>query len=103
MLAMRQLAQIQITPPQGLVFNNYNTAPADLFSRVMLFAIAAGGLIFFVQLIMAGFNLLTAAGDPAKIQSATKALTNSLTGLILVISTYFIAQIIEAIFGLQIL
>lgn len=100
---MRPLAQINLPLPNNLIFNDANTLPADLFSRVMLFAIAAGGLIFFVQLIMAGFNLLTAAGDPGKIQSATKALTNSLVGLILVISTYFIAQIIEAIFGLQIL
>lgn len=100
---MRPLAQIQITPPVGLKFNNYNTLPSDLFSRILLFAIAAGGLIFFVQLIMAGFNLLTAAGDPGKIQSATKGLTNALIGLIVVISTFFISQIIEAIFGLEIL
>ena len=99
---MRTLAQISIPPPTGLRFSNYNDLPADLFTRILLFAMAASGLIFFVQLIMAGFNLLTSSGDPAKIQSATKALTNSLTGLIIVISTYFIAQIIKAILGLQI-
>lgn len=100
---MKTLAQINIPPPANLKFNNYATLPSDLFSQVLVFAIAASGLIFFVQLVMAGFNLLTAAGDPAKIQSATKAVTNALIGLVLVISTFFIAQIIEAIFGLKIL
>lgn len=99
---MHLLAQISVPPPRGLKFSNWNTLPADLFSRLLLFGIATAGLIFFVQLIMAGFNLLTSSGDPAKIQSATKALTNSITGLIIVISTYFLAQIIQAILGLQI-
>jgi hypothetical protein len=82
-------------------FTNPNTLVGDLVSRFILYATAFAGLIFFVKLVAAGFNLLTSVGDPGKIQSATKSLTNALIGLIVVISVYFLAQILTAVLGIN--
>lgn len=77
--------------------------PGQVVSQLLIYAIVIGGLIFFVKLIAAGFGFLTSAGDPGKIQAATKGLTNALIGLLLVFSTYFIIQILQVIFGINIL
>jgi hypothetical protein len=84
-------------------FNNSDTLVGDVVSRVLLFAAAFAGLIFFVQLITSGFNLMTAAGDPGKIQAAQKSLTNGTIGLVVVISAFFLAQILATLLGLSIL
>jgi hypothetical protein len=98
------LSQISgINSPSNSVFTDYETLPSVLVSRVLIFAIFVAGFIFFFRLITSGFSYLTANGDQAKIQSATKGLTMGVTGLVIVVSAIFIAQIIEAIFGLNIL
>ena len=80
-----------------------NQSLALLISKLIMYAIVIAGLIFFIQLISAGFSYLTSAGDSAKIQSATKSLTTALIGLLVVISAFFLAQIVQVIFGIQIL
>ena len=72
-------------------------------SRILIFSIIGAGLFFFVRLISAGYSMLTSLGDPAKIQGATKELTNAVIGLLIAISAFFIAQILETVFGIKIL
>ncbi len=101
---MKQLAQITgINQPGPL-----NLLTPDVFlgyyvARILTFAIALSGLFFFVRLISAGYTYLTNAGDQNKIQSASKELVNALIGLLVVISAYFIIQVIQTIFGIEIL
>lgn len=76
---------------------------ALVISRLIMFAIIVAGLIFFVQIISAGFSFLTSAGDTAKIQSATKSILTAAVGLLVVISAFFLAQIIQFIFGITII
>ena len=75
----------------------------NFVSRVLVFAIIAAGLFFFVKLISAGYTYLTSLGEPAKIQAASKELTNAAIGLLIVISAFFLAQIIQVVFGINIL
>lgn len=60
------------------------------------------GLFFLFKLITAGYTYLTSTGDPAKIQAATKEISNASVGLGLIITTYFIGQIIESLLGVNI-
>lgn len=111
---MKLLAQVNIPIPQPfqkfMFFGRDRSVPfysdrlvADFVARAMLFVIIAAGLYFFTKLISAGYGYLTSAGDPGKIQNATKEVTNALIGLILIISSYFIIQIIQVVFGVIIL
>ena len=74
-----------------------------LVSRFALFAVAISGTIFLVKIVMAGYAYLTSAGDQTKIQNATKEITNALIGLVIVVSAFFIVQILEVIYGVKLL
>lgn len=113
---MKYLAQIQGVP-KPLNLNNfkfwtdssigtgrgYVDLPSLVVSRLLTFAIVGAGLFFFVRLISAGYGYLTNAGDQNKIQNASKELLNAVVGLLVVISAYFIIQIIQVIFGIKVL
>lgn len=94
------LAQITgFTSPSNR-FNNFATLPGDITSRILLFAAAFSGLFFLVRLIMSGLNLMTAAGEPGKIQTAKTSLTNAAVGLFIVIFAFLIAQLLFSLLGL---
>lgn len=90
-----------VTPP-GL-FNNRATLVGDILTRVLLFAIIAAGLYFLFRTITSGFSFLSSSGDPAKLQSATRELTHALIGLVIVITVFFLGQLLETILGIKIL
>ncbi len=107
---MSYLAQINISAPKGLenIYNDLGKSSPDLalgdwISKLLQYSIIIAGLIFFVKLISAGFSYMTSAGDSAKVQAATKEITNALIGLLLVVSVFFIKQILETVFGIKIL
>lgn len=95
------LAQITGFNSPSNRFNNFSTLPGDITSRILLFAAAFAGLFFLVRLIVSGMNLMTAAGDPGKIQSAKTSLTNAAIGLIIVVFAYLIAQLLFSLLGLR--
>jgi TRAP-type C4-dicarboxylate transport system permease small subunit len=64
-----------ITNPIG-----FDTLP-ELITSVLNFAIGAAAVICVVMLIAAGYSYITASGDEAKIEKATKTLTNAIIGL----------------------
>lgn len=71
--------------------------------RVALYVIAISGTIFLVKLIMAGYTYLTSAGDQNMVQNATKEITNSLIGLVIVVAAYFVIQVLELIYGIKLI
>ena len=100
-----RLAQFtNITNPSSqFPSNNPDQFVGLVVSRFLLFAIGAAGLVFFVRLLIAGFSYMTSLGDPAKLQGASKELTNAAIGFFIVLTSFFIIQIIQTIFGLDIL
>lgn len=100
------LAQVNIPYAGGVAdfkFTSSNNLVGDIVSQLLLVAIALAGFIFLVKLIMAGYGYLTSAGDSAKIAGATKNLTNAGLGLFVVLTTFFIAQILQKVLGINIL
>lgn len=91
---------IGITQPGK--FQNYQTLVGDILTNALQYAIVIAGIIFFLKLVSGGFSYLTSAGDSGKIQAATKEITNALIGLILVISVFFIKQILGVLFNIKI-
>ena len=91
-----------ITPNIDPALRDPNTFIGILTSRFMTYAIAIAGLYFFVRIIISGFSLMTSSGDQAKVAASKQALTNSLIGLIIVVSAFFLGQIIQYVFGINI-
>ena len=71
-----------------------------LTSRILLYAIAIAGFYFLIRFIIAAFTSLTALGDPGKVQASQKTMLNALIGLLLVLSAYFLGQVIRFVFGI---
>ena len=57
--------------------------------------IAIAGLAVFFILVMAGFQYLTSVGDPAKMKDATGRIKSALLGLVLLLSSYLILNLIN--------
>lgn len=59
------------------------------------------GLIFFANLVMAGWGYITSSGDPKKVASATTRIINGLTGLVMAIVAFVVVRLISQILGLS--
>lgn len=61
---------------------------------ILRWAIGISGGVSFILIIFSGFNIMTAAGDKRKLQSGKELLTAALSGLILIIFSVFILDLI---------
>ena len=68
--------------------------------NIINFALGLLGLIALVMLLWAGFNLVTAGEDEAKVGSAKKTLTNAALGIALIAVSWFIVTFIFYVIGL---
>lgn len=92
-----------ITQPKGLIFTDYKSLLGNTVSYVLRYAIIGAGLLFFVRLISAGYSMMTSGGDSGKAQNASKEIAHAVTGLVIVLCAFFIAQILQVVFGISIL
>lgn len=83
-------------------------APAKTFSNfgsivsvVVKNAFVLAGIISFILLIIGGFGLIMGAGggDAKQMEQAKKSVTGAVIGLIVVITSVFIVQIIATVTG----
>lgn len=91
-------------------FNSHpNTAkiannPGDLLSSLLPNIMIVAGIIFFILILLAGFNMVVGAGKDKSPQEAARArstLTYAVAGFLIVIAAYFILQIIGATLGID--
>ena len=82
------------TPGAGLAFYI-----AQLWKTVVI----VGGLGFLVFLIWGGIEWMLAGGDKAKTENATHKITNSLVGLLILVSSFAIVMFIQGVFQINLL
>lgn len=63
------------------------------------------GIISFLLLVFGGFSVIMAAGsgDTKELEKGQKTITYAVLGLILVVTSYWIVQIIEKISGVMLI
>lgn len=74
------------------------------FVRVIVsnvFVIA--GVVSLFAMVLAGFQIISSAGNPKQAEKGKAALTGAVMGLILVFASFWIVQLIEVLTGIQIL
>lgn len=59
------------------------------------FIVSIAGLAAFIMLVWAGFEWLTSVGDPAKISSAKDRIFSAFLGLVIILASYLILQVIN--------
>ncbi len=95
-----------IQPPAALGrLPNTSTKGQGLFefiSIIIRLASTVAGLLFLMQIIMAGFGYLSASGDEKKVTAAWDKIWQSLIGLGIVAGAFIIVAVVERITGIKI-
>lgn len=85
----------------NLVFAQVSTAlgpigtkPGDLVNDILKIGINAGGGVAFLLMIYGGFLFLTSGGDENKLNEATEVITSAIAGLLVIIFSVFLLQLI---------
>jgi len=86
--------------PRGFVFADKKIG--DIINALVPYIFALAGLALMMILIWGGFEMMTSAGDPKKMESAKSKLTNAVIGFIIIFVAYWLVQILEQIFGIKI-
>jgi len=88
------------TSAQGSNF----TTMGGLVSVVVQNAFVIAGVIAFVLLVVGGFGIIVGAGgDPKQLEKGKQAITAAVIGLIVVIGSFWIVQIIQYLTGVTLL
>lgn len=64
-------------------------------------AFMIASVISFILLIFGGFTVIVSAGDAKKAQAGKAAITGAVSGLLLVLGSYLIVQILDVLTGNQ--
>lgn len=84
-------------------FRFVDKTPAAIFSSLLPIVYLLAGLLLGLYLIIGGFELLTSGGSEDGIAAAKSKITNAVVGFLLVFLSYWLIQILQVIFGIQIL
>lgn len=85
-------------------FVNISTfsTPGGIISRFLPFVLSAAGLILFVMLIWGSFEFMMGASNPKSAESGKQRITSAFIGFFILFSVFWIAQIMQIIFGIDI-
>jgi hypothetical protein len=80
----------------------YYGTPAALLKVIVPNMFIAAGLIVFALLVFGGFSIIFSGGETKKYEEGTKAIMSAGIGFAIVITAYWVIQIIELFTGLKI-
>lgn len=81
-----------------------NFQPGILITVLLPNALMIAGIIFFIWIMIVGWGILASGGKEANAQEKAKAqaaLTYAVIGFLIVVSSFFILQIIEKVTGVN--
>jgi len=75
----------------------------DIIGAFLPYLLTIAGLVLFGMLVMGGFTMLAGAADKESQEKGKKMITSSLMGFFIIFLAYWIAQILQVIFKINIL
>lgn len=77
----------------------------DLVNVIIRNAFVLAGIVSFLLLVFGGFSVImgAGAGDTKELEKGQKTITGAIAGLIIVVTSYWIVQIMEKLTGLHLL
>lgn len=83
--------------------NNVGTNQIDVLIRnIINFIFAIAGLLVLGFIIFAGFKFITSGGDASKKEEAQKQIVAAVIGLLIIVFSFFIVQLVFSLLGIQI-
>jgi hypothetical protein len=86
----------------GNGINDFTTF-GGIISAFLPYVLTIAGLILFGMLVGGGFTMLAGAADKESQEKGKKMITSSLIGFFIIFAAYWIAQILQVIFKINIL
>jgi hypothetical protein len=96
------LAQRSIDPPTPDFINAEN--PADAISSILglsfkvIFVVA--GIWAFLQIVFAGYDMISSGGDQAKLTAARGKITWAIIGLVIIAAAWGLIVLVEQLLGI---
>ncbi|MBU1326587.1 hypothetical protein KKB64_00170 [Patescibacteria group bacterium] len=74
-------------------YGNVDTGLILFFSNILRLVFVAGGIFAFINIVVAGFQYMTAAGDTKLLTAAWNRIWQSLVGLIIIVGSFAFASL----------
>jgi len=98
---MNKLLAYQLTGPGIQTTTATATASLEKILSAVLGVLTIVGVIFFtIQIILAGFKLISSKGDPKEFQVAQSKLIHNLIGLVIVVVAFGATAFLTSLMGL---
>ncbi len=72
-----------------------------VFQNVLTAALLFAGIVALLMIILGGIKFLTSGGDPKQVEGARNTLTWAIVGLVLVLLSFFILNLIGFVTGVN--
>lgn len=101
----RVFAVVNLNDPTVFAPSQNFAKLGDFVSVLIPNAFVIAGVIAFLLIIFGGFGIIIGAGsgDPKRMEQGQKAITGAVTGLIIIVVSFWIIQVIEKLTGITLL
>jgi len=86
--------------PSAVSGSNLSTNPNGIITTIINFIFIIVGLIFFIMLVIAGVQWVTAGGAEDKKEEAQKRIINAIIGVAIVAGSYLVVEIVSSLLGI---
>jgi hypothetical protein len=88
-----------IKPPDFISTNplGNNNSMLTLLNNILRLLIVVGGVYALLNFVLAGFQFISAGGDPKKIEAAWGKIWQSIVGLLIIVASFALAGLLSKI------
>lgn len=87
----------------GASFAFIGKTPADIINTLIPIIFILAGIVLLAMLVSGGFTIFISAGNPEKIKKGTAMITSALVGFLIIFAAYWIIELLQITFGIQVL
>lgn len=90
----------KILDNQGLNIDS-SSKIGDIINDILPYVYSLAGIVLLLLLISGGIGLMTAAGDPKKVEVSQKRITSAIIGVIIIFISFFVVQFLSRLLGIE--
>ena len=75
---------------------------ASLVTNALTYIFPIAGILLLLYLVWGGFDYLTSLGDPKRAEAGRAKITSAVIGIVIIFVAYWIVQIVDYVFNLNI-
>ncbi len=85
--------------PSSITGASISSNPNALITTVINFLFIIVGLVFFIMIVIAGIQWITSGDAEDKKSAAQKRLVNAIIGIVIVVASYLIVEVVSGLLG----